>query len=112
MVSHVWRAKEDFRAIFGQPDFAHAATMLQNWFNSIRDFTIKPLIAVKEMFERHRKAVTNSLCHSDSNAYAERMNGSIQELKTIAKGFRNVENFRSAILFHYGKLSLFPLNTQ
>ena len=112
MVSHVWRAKEDFRAIFNQPDFAHAATMLQNWFNSIRDFTIKPLIAVKEMFERHRKAVTNSLCHSDSNAYAERMNGSIQELKTIAKGFRNVENFRTAILFHYGKLSLFPLNTQ
>lgn len=112
MVSHVWRAKEDFRALFGQPDFAHAAAMLQNWFHSIRNFTIRPLIAVKEMFERHKKAVINSLCHGDSNAYAERMNGSIQELKTIAKGFRNVANFRTAILFHYGKLSLFPLKTQ
>ena len=60
------------------------------------------------MFERHRIAITNSLCHTQGNAFAERMNGNIQELKCIAKGFRNTNNFRIAILFHYEKLDLFP----
>jgi len=39
---------------------------------------------------------------------AERLNGKIQELKTIGKGYRMFENFRSAILFFYGGLSLYP----
>jgi transposase len=38
------------------------------------------------------------------------LNGKIQLLKTVARGYRKFENFRSAILFFYGKLSLFPLN--
>lgn len=108
LVSHVWRAKENFKALFGQLDHAHAAILLANWFNALKNYTIKPLIAVKEMFERHRVAIANALCHPESNAFAERTNGTIQELKTIAKGFRNVENFRIAILFHCGKLDLIP----
>ena len=108
LVSHAWKARENFKAIFGQPDFIHAHNMLSNWFSSLKDYTLKPLIAVKEIFERHRIAIANSLCHTQSNAYAERMNGSIQELKCIAKGFRNRDNFRIAILFHHGKLDLFP----
>jgi transposase len=52
--------------------------------------------------------VANALCNKASNAIAERINGAIQELKSIAKGFRKPENFRTAILFHYGKLQLFP----
>ena len=60
------------------------------------------------MFERHSIGIANALCHDDSNAYAERMNGSIQELKTIAKGFKNIADFRIAILFHYGGLNLIP----
>ena len=107
LVSHVWKAKENFKEMFGQPDFEHANLLLNNWFNSLRDFLIKPLIAVRDMFLRHRIAIANALCHHQSNAYAERMNESIQELKTIAKGFRTTENFRIAILFHYGKLNLY-----
>lgn len=108
LVSQAWKAKENFKAIFGQPDFIHAQIMLSNWFNSLKDYTLKPLLFVKNMFERHQIAIANSLCHKQSNAFAERMNGSIQELKCIAKGFRNTDNFRTAILFHFGKLDLFP----
>jgi transposase len=52
--------------------------------------------------------IANSLCHKQSNVFAERMNVSIQELKCIAKGFRNTDNFSTAILFQYGKLDLLP----
>ncbi|WP_368667549.1 hypothetical protein [Ancylomarina sp. 16SWW S1-10-2] len=40
---------------------------------------------------------------------AERLNGKIQELKLTARGYRTFSNFRSAILFFYGGLSLYPL---
>jgi len=32
----------------------------------------------------------------------ERLNGKIQEIKTVTKGYRNIVNFRSAILFFMG----------
>jgi transposase len=60
------------------------------------------------MFKRHKQTIANALSNPDSNAYAERMNGSIQELKFVARGFRNIHNFRIVILFHHGKLNLFP----
>jgi len=40
------------------------------------------------------------------------LNGSIQELKTIGRGYRKTENFRIAILFFHGKLKLFPQQIQ
>ncbi len=39
----------------------------------------------------------------------ERLNGKIQEIKTVGRGYRIFKNFRSAILFFHGGLSLYPL---
>ncbi|MFN5538604.1 MAG: transposase, partial [Candidatus Melainabacteria bacterium] len=36
------------------------------------------------------------------------INSLIQGLKAIARGYRNFDNFRISILFHLGKLSLYP----
>jgi transposase len=41
-----------------------------------------------------------------SNAFAERVNLKIQEIKRIDKGFRNIDNFKYMIYFHLGKLNL------
>jgi hypothetical protein len=43
-----------------------------------------------------------------STAMAEGLNGKIQELKTVGKGYRACANFRSAILFFHGGLGLYP----
>jgi transposase len=40
---------------------------------------------------------------------AERLNGKIQVLKSISRGYRTFDNFRSAILFFYGGLDVCPL---
>jgi transposase len=42
----------------------------------------------------------------------EAINGKIQEIKTVGRGYRTFKNFRSAILFFHGGLSLYPLNYQ
>lgn len=39
--------------------------------------------------------------------HLDTINGAIQEIKSIGKGFRNPQGFRTAILFHYGKSSLY-----
>jgi hypothetical protein len=44
-----------------------------------------------------------------NNARAERLNGSIQELKTIGRGgYGKTENFRIAILFFHGNIDMIP----
>ena len=60
------------------------------------------------MFSKHMVGVVYSLVSSYSNAMAERLNGKIQFLKTSARGYRNFDNFRSAILFFYGGLDVYP----
>jgi transposase len=43
--------------------------------------------------------VVNALIMNRSNAMTEGLKGEIQELKTVAKGYRTSANFRSAMLF-------------
>lgn len=58
------------------------------------------------MFGRHEKGIINAIVTGRNNGRAERMNGSIQELKTIGRGYKDVNRFRIAILFFHGGLVL------
>ena len=52
------------------------------------------------------EGVYNALCHEHPMPGPKRLNGKIQEVKTIGPG--KFENFRSAILFFCGGLDLYP----
>jgi len=105
--ARVWRAKENFRQLFNQPDRVHAHISLVTWLREANNTTLFHLTKVAKIFEKHFVPVCNALWNKASNAIAERLNGGIQQLKAISRGFRNFNNFRNAILFHYGKLNLF-----
>jgi transposase len=110
MVSKAWEVRENFKALFRKPKTIQAAgNLLMNWMWDAKHKTIAEVNKVVEMFDRHFDGVCRSLLSSASNAFAERVNGKIQELKMSAKGYRNFENFRSAILFFNGGLDLYPL---
>ena len=47
-------------------------------------------------------------CGHLTNARAEGFNSKIQAIKASARGFRNFNNFRIAILFHCGRLPSYP----
>lgn len=49
------------------------------------------------------------LPHRHTNARAEAINSKIQQVKYQARGYRNRDNFRRAILFHCCGLQLNPL---
>ncbi len=109
-VSRAWEVRENFKEVFKNASLEESESIFWEWSESVKATKIKEVIKVAEMFANHLKGVLNAMTGSLSNAMAERLNGKIQLLKTVARGYRKFDNFRSAILFFYGKLSLFPLN--
>ena len=110
--SRAWEARENFKAAFENASREESQAIFGEWFEAVKESRIKEVIKVAETFVNHLRGVLNAMTSSLSNAQAERLNGKIQLLKAIGRGYRKFENFRSAILFFYGKLSLFPLNSQ
>ena len=51
------------------------------------------------------------LKHGITNATSESLNSKIQWVKYTARGFRNFQNFTTAIYFHCGGLNLAPSPT-
>ena len=111
-VSRAWKVKENFRDIQFKQDRAEAISMYAYWRMDALHSKIKEITEVVEMFDRHQNGIINAIHTGANNARAERVNGSIQELKTIGRGYRKTENFRIAILFFHGDLDLSSQETQ
>jgi hypothetical protein len=61
---------------------------------------------VAGMLKRHLDRILSWFCHHISNGMAEGYNSRIQSINTASRGFRNVANYRTRILFFCGKLNL------
>lgn len=111
-VSYTWRLKECFKSLFGCKDYQEAFNRYSDWISFVNWEGIPELTKVANMFSNHIKGVCNALVEDTSNAMAERLNGKIQIIKTIGRGYRKFQNFRSAILFFNGGLNLYPQEIQ
>jgi hypothetical protein len=58
----------------------------------------------------HLHGIVNAIKTGANNARSERLNGAIQELKVIGRGYRNNDNFKIDIFF-YGNLDLVSHNS-
>ncbi len=65
-----------------------AVKLFCNWGAYVLGSNIKEMIKVAKIFNNHLKGVCNEMVESFSNAMAERLNGKIQEIKTVARGYR------------------------
>ncbi len=107
-VSQAWKLTECFKCLFGSSDFQDARKRFSDWSSFCDWEKIPEINKVVKMFRNHIIGVCNALVEKASNGMAERLNGKIQELKTIGKGYRTFQNFRNAILFFNGGLNLYP----
>ena len=60
------------------------------------------------MLQTHLDKILTCLKHRITNAVSEGLNAKIQWIRYSARGYRNREAFKMAILFHYGGLDLEP----
>ena len=64
---------------------------------------------VAHMVKRHLEGILNCYKWNIANGIVEGFNSKIQSIKAASRGFRNFENYRTAILFRCGKLDLEPM---
>jgi len=89
-----------------------ARKFFDKWYFWATHSQLKPIIDVAKMIKRHLDNILTFLKHRITNAASEGLNSKIQAVKAAARGFRNFENYRIAILFHCGGLQLHPQETQ
>jgi len=85
-----------------------ARKFFKQWYGWARRSKLEPVKRVAKMIHDHFENIITYLKHRITNAITEGFNGVIQTIKANARGFRNFENYRVAILFQCGKLDLKP----
>lgn len=73
----------------------------RNWLSWAQHCRLKPMVRAGGMVRRHLDGVVTAVCEGVTNAR-------IQWIKRLANGYRSVERFIMAIMFHLGKLDMRP----
>jgi transposase len=107
-VGRAWALKERFRTFWEYRYLGAARTFFSRWFWRATHSRLKPMAAVAKLIQRHLPNLLTYLRHQLTNAGLEGVNAVIQWVKKTARGFRNAEDFKTAIYFHCGGPDLYP----
>jgi transposase len=107
-VARAWTLKERFRQFWEYSYVGAAHRFFRRWFWRATHSRLGPLAKVAWLIRRHLPNVLTYLRHRITNASLEAVNATIQWVKKTARGFRNVEHFKTAIYFHCSGLDLYP----
>ena len=107
-VGRAWSIKELFKHFWNYNYFGAAKRFFNHWYFWATHSKLKPIIAAAKTIKRHLAGIMAYLKYKITNAASEGLNSKIQTIKSNARGFRNFQNYRISILFHCGKLNLYP----
>ena len=107
-VGRAWAIKEAFSDFWRYSYEGSAKKFFDRWYFWATHSRLKPMSDMARTLKRHFAGLLTYLRHRITNAVTEGLNSKIQALKSNARGFRNFENYRVSILFHCGKLELYP----
>lgn len=103
-----WAFKEMLRDLWSQENAASATSYFQEWYQRVIHTKLEPLKKVARTIKERLRNVVSYCTHGITNAVAEGLNSKIMSIKRRVGGYRNRDNFKTAILFHCGGLSLYP----
>jgi transposase len=107
-VGRAWNRKELLGKMWECRSEEEARDFFNRWYFSATHSRLEPVITVAKMIKRHFENIVTYFTHRISNAFAEGINSVIQNIRSTARGFRNFENYRIAVLFYCGGLDLLP----
>jgi transcriptional regulator with GAF, ATPase, and Fis domain len=107
-VGRAFAIKEQFRGFWNYTYAGAARTFYKSWHFWATHSRLKPIRDAAMTLWRHQPGLFAYFRHRISNAVAEGLNSKIQMIKSGARGFRNFQNYRTAILFHCGGLKMRP----
>jgi transposase len=107
-VSRAWAIKEALRRLWHYIYPASGRKFWKRWYFWASHSRLEPIRKAAEILRRHIDNILTYFKHPVTNAMSEGLNSKIQKIKSMACGFRNIENFKTAIYFHCGGLDLYP----
>jgi transposase len=105
-IGTAYRFKELFKEIFDNAKNDSRLKPLNDWMQEVERAQIPELTRFVNMLKSHWYGIKTYFNEVSTNAYAERVNLKIQEIKRIAKGYRNMFNYKMMIYFHLGDLKI------
>ncbi len=106
--ARAWAIKEDLRWLWDYRRRGWADKHWKRWYFWATHSRLQPVIKVAKMIKRHHDGVMAFFSHRLTSATAEGLNSRIQAIRVAARGYRNRDNFKTAIYFHLGGLDLYP----
>jgi transposase len=103
-----WAIKESFRWFYDYQLRGWGEKHWKSWFFWATHSKLQPVIDAAKTLKRHEDGLLSFFAHRITSAGAEGLNSKIQAIRVSARGFRNRENFKTAIYFHCGGLDLYP----
>jgi transposase len=107
-VGRAWAIKESLRCLWHYVYPASGRKFWKRWYFWATHSRLEPIRKAAETVRRHIDNILTYYQHPVTNAMSEGLNSKIQKIKSMACGFRNLENFKTAIYFHCGGLDLYP----
>lgn len=106
--ARAWALKETATDLWQYVYERSARKFFSRWYGWAARSQLEPIKKVARMMKSHLENILTYLKWPITNATVEGVNSKIQWIKYTAHGFRNRENFKTAILFHCGNLRLYP----
>lgn len=103
-----WAYKEMLRDLWQHEDAESATSYFKDWYKRVIHTKLEPLKTVARSIKERLPNVVSYCTHRITNAVAEGMNSKIMSIKRRVGGFRNIDNFKTAIYFYCGGLDLYP----
>jgi transposase len=105
--ARAWALKEMLRDLWNCPSREDATAFHRRWHAWASLARLPAVRKVAKMVKGHLHNILTYYAHGITNAVSEGIHSAIQTIKKRAGGYRNVENFKTAIYFHCGDLELY-----
>lgn len=107
-VGRAWALKEALHRLWHYVYPASGRKFWKRWYFWATHSRLEPMRKAAETIRRHIDNILTYYQHPVTTAMSEGLNSQIQKIKSMACGFRNITNFKTAIYFHCGGLDLYP----
>ena len=112
--ARAWRLKQALQLVYRDAAASNSEEIAQGamskWLSWARRSRLEPFKRLALTLKEHFGGVVRGMLDGRSNAYVEAMNGLLQQTKTAARGFRNIENFIAMAYLRMSKLKHLPQN--
>jgi transposase len=93
---------------FFQETEGKAKGYFRDWYERVIRTKMAPMKKLARSFQEPIDRIVTYCTHGITAAVADGINSEIISIKRRAGGYRNIENFKIAVLFHCGGLDLDP----